>query len=88
MLLLVHGVFGYGLENAALAERCEAVVGHDQVIVEIDPDQFAGPLHGAGELEVLGGRLEFARRVVVDLMCPTSLCGEGATFSLLAGDSR
>ena len=66
MLLFVHGVFGYGLEKTALAERREAVVGHDQVVVEIDPDQLAGPLHGAGELEVLGGRLELARGVVVN----------------------
>ena len=60
MLLLVHGVCGYGLKKTPLAERREAVVGDDQVVVEIDSDQFASPLHGAGELEVLGRRFELA----------------------------
>ena len=81
MLLFAHGIVSYGLEKAALAERRKAVVGHDQVIVELDADQLARPLHGAGELDVLGRRVELARRMVVYLMFLTSLCVRESTPS-------
>ena len=53
------------LEQAPLTHRGESLATHDQVIVELDTQEFAGSLDSACELEVFGRRIQASGRVVV-----------------------
>ena len=54
-----------GSDQPALPHGREAIVGNDEVVVQLDPEQFCGTLDGARELDILGRGIEAATRMIV-----------------------
>jgi hypothetical protein len=67
-------------EPAEFLEAAIAAVADDDVIEHVDAEYLPGCCEPACDVEIVGRRRGIARRVIVRLMCPESLCA-GASAS-------